>query len=147
MMRSRGLLRLLLLGSLLSCGDDSDGLGPDELSFTATDHLRNTQDQLGAGAASSVVGIGIGGTLEGGLCTHSVVPTGRVSGSSLSLTVEVRPRSGSPVCPAGEFVINYEALFDDELTLGRTYSVQVTHVQQPGNEVTVPFDGPVTAGE
>jgi hypothetical protein len=146
-MHSRQALHLILLGSLLSCASDgSDALGPEELSFTVTDHLRGTQDQLGAGAASSVVGIGVGGTLAGSLCTHTVVPAGRVAGSSLSLTVEVRPRSDSPVCPAGQFVINYTALFD-ELTLGQTYSVEVTHVQQPGNEVTVPFSGPVTAGE
>ena len=147
MLQFSQMARLVLLGVLLSCGSDgSDGLGPEELSFTVTDHLRDTQDQLGASAASSVVGIGVGGTLAGSLCTHTVVPVGRVSGSSVSLTVEVRPRSGGGVCPPAEFVINYGALFD-ELTLGQTYSVQVTHVQQPGNEVTVPFEGQVTAGE
>ena len=142
----RSALPLAMLWLTLSCSNDgSDALGPDELSFTAEEHLRTTEDHLGAAAASSVVGIGVSGTVLGSLCTHLVVPIGRVSGSSVSLTVELRPRTTDPVCPPAEFVIHYTAFFD-ELTVGGTYSVRVVHVRQPGNEVTAPFEGPITVG-
>jgi hypothetical protein len=137
---------LLALWSAASCAGGSDALGPDELSFIVEDHARTSEDHLGAGAAASVVGIGVGGTLRGSLCSHTVTPTGRVSRSSISLSVEVHPRADNPICPSEESVINYGALFDD-LTCGETYTVRVVHIQQPGNEVTTPFDGPVRSCE
>ena len=136
----------LLIASTLTfgCGGGgSDGLGPEDLSFTAEERLRAPDDRLGAAANESVVGIGIGGTLAGGLCGYTVHPTGQVSGTSLSLTVELRPRSGVPPCLPAEYVIVYGALFRD-LTPGETYMVRVVHIRQPGNEVTVPFEGPVS---
>jgi hypothetical protein len=146
-LNTRQTVLLLALWSATGCGGSgSDALGPDELSFTVQDHIRTSEDQLGAGANASVVGVGVGGTLQGSLCSHTVTPTGRVSRSSISLTVEVRPRADNPICPPAESVINYTALFDD-LTCGETYTVRVVHVQQPGNEVTTPFDGPVRSCE
>ena len=136
----------LLFASILTLGcggGGSDGLGPDDLSFTVEERLRTPDDHLGAAANESVVGIGVGGLLAGSLCGHTVHPTGQVSGTSLSLTVELRPRSGATPCPPAEYVIAYGALFRD-LTPGETYMVRVVHIRQPGNQVTVPFEQPVS---
>jgi hypothetical protein len=143
-MTNPGASWLLVAFSLtFACGGgDSDALGPEDLSFTVEERLRTSDDRLGAAANESVVGIGVGGVLAGGLCGYTVHPTGRVSGTSVSLTVELRPRSGVP-CPPAEYVIVYGALFRD-LTPGETYTVRVVHIRQPGNEVTVPFEGPVS---
>ena len=144
MTNQAAVMLLAALGLVSGCNGGSDALGPDELSFTVDEHLRTSEDHLGAAANESVVGIGVGGVLGGSLCSHTVHPTGRVSGSNVSLTVEVReiPRGpGDPPCLPVESVITYTALF--RLPLGQTYMVRVVHVQQPGNEVTIPFEQPI----